>query len=239
MGLILTITLSHKIRFGIGTGKLLQGLSQDVGSQPLSLSQRFTERSVLGDNVVNRDTHVSSCSLQSVLKLLATHTCVHDRVPVHKAYSACRQSLGKLIHRCRGLSRGRTRHSRQVRDTLNRGNRGLQVDTGSGERTDVASHLGKIVNSLIRVRIQLVKSIGNLFDRGSLAGRVGHDGLNRVKLELILSEAIGNRIYGELAHHVATGADDRVRDVRKSGDSCDLQRIEFNLYRIDRLLETG
>ena len=105
--LILAIALSHQICFRICSGKLFQGLGKNICCQPLPLGQGIPERTVFGDDLVNRDTHVPSGALQSILELLAAHSGVNNRVPVHKAYSACCQRLGKLIHGPRGLGRRR------------------------------------------------------------------------------------------------------------------------------------
>ena len=131
---------------------------------------------------------------QQILKDLAAHASVDDRVPVHKLDRTGGQCLGQLIHGCRSLLRTRTRNSCEISNTLDRIHRRLQIDTGSCKRTDVPCHFGEIINSLIGVGIELIQSSIDLSEVGSLALGVGKNGLNRVQLSLILFETATNAI---------------------------------------------
>ena len=118
IGLRLGVALCKEVFLGIYTGDLGQGLGKDLSSKPSALSQRLTERSVLLDHGVDIGTHVLGSTLQRRLEELAAHTGVNNRVPVHKADSACGKSLRKLVHCRRGLSRSRAGCSCKVSNTL-------------------------------------------------------------------------------------------------------------------------
>ena len=135
-------------------------------------------------------------SYKSILKYLTTHTSINNRVPVHKLNFTSSNCLGKLIH-CRGsLKRTRARYSCQVSNTLNTINRRLQIDTSRSKRTNITSHLGKVVDGLISIGIQRVKCFVDLTDVGMLFLSIGQNCLNRVHLKLILMQTIDNRLNG-------------------------------------------
>ena len=193
MDLSIAVTLSFQRGFVIRTADLVQRLSQNLSGKPSATSQRFTERTVLLDHGVDISSEMLSGSLQRILELFTAHTGGDNRVPVHKADSACGQSLRKLIHRLADLSRCRTRHSAQVSDALNSCNRLVQIDTSRRESTDVLRHLGEVIDRLVGISIKLVQRRRDLRHRRTLACGVGKDRLNRVHLSLILTETVHDR----------------------------------------------
>ena len=190
-GLILGVTLRDEIGLGIGAGDLLQGLGQHLSGQPLTLSQGLTERSVLRNDGVDVRAEVLGGALQGVLEQFAAHTGINHRVPVHQRDSTGGDGLRELIHGRSGLRSRRARCSRQVGDTLDRGDGRIQIHTGSGERADVLGHLGEVVDGLIGVGVQFRQRRIDLIQRGSLGSGVRQDGLDRVHLELVLAQTTG------------------------------------------------
>src|SRR5699024_12752233 len=72
-------------------------------------------------------------------------------------YPTLFRSLTELIHRGGCLLTRRTRDGSKVRNTLNSLHRGIQLNTSRCERTDVAGHLGEVVDGHVGVAIQLIK----------------------------------------------------------------------------------
>ena len=112
-------TLLNQIGLGVRSGKLLQSLGKDLGGKPLASGKGLPEGTIHVDGVLCPSAQQLRSPNQSILEHLAAHAGVDHRVPVHQGYSARGQRLGKLIHRRRGLLRGRARNSSQVGNTLN------------------------------------------------------------------------------------------------------------------------
>ena len=236
---LLAITLGAKLSFVIRTADLIQCLIQDVGSQPTAHGQRLTERTILLDQAINVFAHVLSGTLERILKLLTTHTGINDRVPVHKADATGRKRLRKLIHRRVDLCSCRTRHSTQVRYTLDRTDRGIQVYTSGGKGTDVLCHLGEVVDRQVSVLVELVEGFGDVVHRRTLTFGVRKDRLNGVHLELVLFKTRDDRISRERFHKTRTGLHRRSREVRQRRHTDDLQGREPSIDGLDTLLHTG
>src|SRR5699024_3514890 len=127
------------------TRELRKGLGQDARSEPAVL-KRLSERTFFSDHLVNRDAMYSRGLFECILEDLTAHTSVNHRVPVHKLDCASSQRLTELIHRGGCLLTRRTRDGSKVRNTFDSLHRGIQLNTSRCERTDVASHLGKVID---------------------------------------------------------------------------------------------
>ena len=112
--------LSHKVGFGISTGKLLKGFGQNFSRQPFALGKRLTEGTVRINSCLCSGTQKFGSSNQGILEHLTAHTRIYNRVPVHQRHFTCGKCLRKLIHCGTRLLRSRTRHSGKVSNTLNR-----------------------------------------------------------------------------------------------------------------------
>src|SRR5690606_32231738 len=98
LDLIVGVTHLLELFGGEVSGELCKRLGHDLRSEPLLL-ERLSEATVLLDEVVNRDSLVSSGLNQGIPKGLATHAGVNDRIPVHQSDGSRRHSLRKLVHR--------------------------------------------------------------------------------------------------------------------------------------------
>ena len=236
LGLILGIPLRDEVGLGVRAGELLQGLRQHVGGEPSALGQRLAERSVLLDHRVDVGAEVLGGTLQGVLELLAAHTGVDHRVPIHQRDAAGRDGLRQLVHRLRGLGRARTRHGREVGDALDGVDRRLKVHTGGREGADVAGHLGEVVDRLIGVGVQRVQRLVHLVDRRSLGLGVRQDRLDRVELGLVFGEALLDRLDHAVGD-LTTGVHRGVRDLVDHRHEHHAHRGELAVDRVDPVLD--
>ena len=130
---------------------------------------------------------------ECILEDLTAHTSVNHRVPVHKLDCASSQRLTELIHRGGCLLTRRARDGSKVRNTFDSLHRGIQLNTGRCKRTDVAGHLGEVVDGHVGVTIQLIKRRINLRKIRTLFLSISENRLNRVDLGLILGKT---RLHG-------------------------------------------
>ena len=124
-------------------------------------------------------TRASWNTLPPIPALTTEFQSIRETLPAARAW----ESWYMAVDACWG---GGARDGRQVSDTLDGVHRGPQVDAGRGERADVPGHLGKVVDGLIRVGIQLIQGPVHLLEVGPLVLGVGQDGLHRPDLGLIL-----------------------------------------------------
>ena len=157
-----------------------------------------------------------------VLELLGGDTCVLQGHPVLKLDCTSGHGLRKLIHSPRGGLGIGSSHGGPVRQTLNRCDRVVQTDTGSGELTDVGRHLTEIVDGLVRIGVQLVQSRVNGLNRLALLGSVGENGLNGVELKLVLLHTVDKGLNREAREH-------------RGADFCDLSTDAGERAERDRL----
>ena len=217
--------------------ELGQGFGENISGKP-SATKSLSERSLVLDHLINVHAMNTSSLLQSVLEYLTTHTCVHDRVPVHKLYSTGSQRLRKLVH-CGGcLLGGRTRHCGQVSNTLDRIYRGVQVNTGRGKRTNVSGHLCEVVDRLIRVGVQCIQRVINIIQSRTLALGIRQDGLYCVYLGFILAKTGLYGVNTKCRRNGFTSVYCRVRDVGKSGSADYTHGGEFRLYCVNRAAQS-
>ena len=125
---------------------------------------------------------------ECILEDLTAHTSVNHRVPVHKLDCASSQRLTELIHRGGRLLTRRTRDGSKVRNTFDSLHRGIQLNTSRCERTDVAGHLGEVVDGHVGVTIQLIKRRIDLGKVRTFFLSISENRLNRVDLGLILGK---------------------------------------------------
>ena len=197
-------TLLNQIRLGIGSGKLLQCLSQDFSSKPFAPGKRLPEGTIHVDGILRPGAQQFGGPHQSILEHLAAHTGIDHRVPVHQGHSARSQRLGKLIHGRGGLLRSRARDSGQVRDTFDGVDRSLKIHAGRGKGSDIPGHLGEIVDRLIRIGIQLVQRPVDLLKIGPLMLGVGQNSLNCADLGFILLKTGFDRVNRKGGHKLLT-----------------------------------
>ena len=238
-GLGLRESLLDQVGLAVRAGKLLQGLGKHFCGEPLAFGEGLPEGAVHIDGVLRAGAQQLRGAHQGVLEHLAAHTGVDHRVPVHQGDLACGQGLGELVHGCGCLLGGGARDGRQVGDTLDGVHRGPQVDAGRGERADVPGHLGKVVDGLIRVGIQLIQGPVHLLEVGPLVLGVGQDGLHRPDLGLILLKTRFNGVDYQGGHEPLSRVHRRIGDVGKSRHGDDLERRKFGLDRLHRLAEDG
>ena len=182
--------------FGKVACKLRKRLSQDTRSKPAML-KRLSKRTFFSDHLVNRDAMYSRGLFECILEDLTAHTSVNHRVPVHKLDCANSQRLTELIHRGGCLLTRRTRDGSKVRNTFDSLHRGIQLNTSRCKRTDVASHLGKVIDGHVGVTIQLIKRRINLREVRTLFLSISENRLYRVNLRLVLSKTRFHGIDGE------------------------------------------
>ena len=153
--LLLGIPHRRELLVGVLPSHLLESLHHDLLGQP-SLLEREPERPVLGDHLVDALAVDLGGLDKLVLELLGGNTSVLQGHPVLKLDRAGGHGLRKLIHSPRGGLGVGTSDCGPVRQTLNRCDRVVQTNTGSGELTDVGRHLTEVVDGLVRICVQLV-----------------------------------------------------------------------------------
>ena len=167
------------------------------------------------------------CLNQLVLELLGSDAGVLQGHPVLKLHRSRGHSLRKLVHSPRSGLRVGTSDGRPVRQTLNRRDRVVQSDTGSGELTDIGRHLTEVVDGLVRVSVQLVQSRVNGLDRLALLGSVGENGLNGVELKLVLLHTIDKGLNREAREHRGADFCDLSTDAGECAEGNRLESREF------------
>ena len=118
----------------------------------------------------------------------------------------------------------------------------FQTNTSGSKRTDVFSHLGKVINCLISIIVKLVKSRIYLLKIRSFPTSVRKNRLNRPHLSFVLLKTTRYWLYGELIDHVSTGIDNRISDVGQSRSSHNLKTAKFNtdcIYRACHRVKTN
>ena len=185
------------------------------------------ERPVLGDHFVDALAVNLGCLNKLVLELLGCDTSVLQGHPVLKLHCSRGHSLRKLVHRPRGGLGIGASDSCPVRQTLNRCDRIVQSNTGSGELTDVGRHLAKVIDGLVRVSVQLVQSRVNSLDRLALLGSVGENGLNGVELKLVLLHTVDKGLNREAREHRGADFCDLSADAGECAEGNRLESREF------------
>ena len=163
------------------------------------------------------------CLNKLVLELLGGDAGVLQRHPVLKLHRSCGHSLRKLVHSPRGGLGVGASDGCPVRQTLNRRDRVVQPNTGSGELTDIGRHLTEVVDGLVRVGVQLVQSRVHGLDRLALLGSVGENGLNGVELKLVLLHTVDKRLNSEAREHRGADLGDLSAD---AGECTERNRLE-------------
>ena len=163
---------------------------------------------------------------ECILEDLTAHTSVNHRVPVHKLDCASSQRLTELIHRGGCLLTRRTRDGSKVRNALNSLHRGIQLNTSRCERTDVASHLGKVIDGHVGVTIQLIKRRIDLGKVCAFFLSISENRLYRVNLRLILSKTRFHRIDGECFGKSPSERHCFRCDIRQHRSRYDIERFE-------------
>ena len=194
--LLLGVTHGCELLVGVLPSHLLEGLHHDLLGQP-SLLEGEPERPVLGDHLVDALAVDLGGLDKLVLELLGGNSGVLQGHPVLKLDRTSGHGLRKLIHGPRGGLGVGSSHGSPVRQTLNRCDRVVQTNTGSGEFTDVGRHLTEVVDGLVRICVQLIQSRVNSLNRLALLGGVGENCLNGVELELVLLHTVDKRLNGE------------------------------------------
>ena len=123
---------------------------------------------------------------QLILELHGSHVGIFDGFPVDQLYITSRQCLGKVIHCSRCFIGVCTRDSCFITYTLDCLNGILQFNTGIRKFTDVLSHIGERINSLIGVFIQFLQISINCVQ--TFSGR-SHNSLDGIHFELVFVEA--------------------------------------------------
>ena len=141
-----------------------------------------------------------------------------QRHPVLELNLSSTHSLSELVRGTRSLSGVSSRQGGHVRETLNRIGCVLEADTGNSERTNRVGHLGKVIDGLIRVTVQLVKCGINLVQSGTILTSVSQNGLDGIDLGLILFKTVNRRLDEALEHRL-TRAKSRCADSAKSCDA--------------------
>ena len=127
-----------------------------------------------------------------------------QRHPVLELNLSSTHSLSELVRGTRSLSGVSSRQGGHVRETLNCVGCVLEADTGNSERTNRVGHLGKVIDGLIRVTVQLVKSSVDLVQSGTILTSIGQNGLDGVDLRLILFETVDCRLDEALEHRFSS-----------------------------------
>ena len=141
-----------------------------------------------------------------------------QRHPVLELNLSSTHCLSELVRGTRSLSSVSPRQGCHVRETLNRIGCVLEADTGNGERTNRVGHLGEVVDGLICILVQLIKSSIDLVQSGTILTGVGQNGLDGVDLGLVFFETIDCRLDEALEHRL-TRAKSRCADSAKSRDA--------------------
>ena len=220
--LLLGVTHGCELLVGVLPRHLLESLHHDLLGQP-SLLEGEPERPVLGDHLVDALAVDLGGLNKLVLELLGGDACVLQGHPVLKLDRTSGHGLRKLIHRPRGGLGVGTSDRSPVRKTLNRCDRVVQTDTGSGELTDIRRHLTEVVDGLVRIGVQLVQCRVHGLYRLALLGGVGQDGLNRVELELVLLHTIDKWLNGEAREHRGADLGDLAAD---TGECTERDRLK-------------